>query len=70
MPKFETSTRKIAGRLEREGWVNTGGGSHDIFRRPDPDRSGHYLPGRIVVPRHRDVSSGVARAIAKDAGWN
>jgi len=26
-------------------------------------------PGRIVVPRHKTLSSGVARAIAKQAGW-
>lgn len=27
MPKIETNTRKIVGRLERDGWVNAGGGS-------------------------------------------
>jgi proteic killer suppression protein len=26
-------------------------------------------PGRIIVPRHRTLSLGVARAIAKVAGW-
>jgi hypothetical protein len=26
-------------------------------------------PGRIQVPRHREVSIGVARSIAKIAGW-
>jgi hypothetical protein len=26
-------------------------------------------PGRIVVPRHKTLSSGVARVIAKQAGW-
>jgi predicted RNA binding protein YcfA (HicA-like mRNA interferase family) len=70
VPTLETNSRKIAARLEREGWVNTGGGSHDIFRRPDPGQPSRYLPGRIVVPRHREVSPGVARGIAKDAGWN
>jgi hypothetical protein len=29
MPAPETNTRKIISRLEREGWVNIGGGSHD-----------------------------------------
>ncbi|MDZ4842485.1 MAG: type II toxin-antitoxin system HicA family toxin [Hyphomicrobium aestuarii] len=52
----------MVARLEREGWVNTGGGAHDFFRHPT-------LPGRIVVPRHREVSPGVARSIAKLAGW-
>jgi len=30
-PAPETDTRKIISRLEREGWVNIGGGSHDKF---------------------------------------
>jgi predicted RNA binding protein YcfA (HicA-like mRNA interferase family) len=58
----ETNTRKIKRRLEREGWKNMGGGEHDLFEHPDK-------PGRIIVPRHRSVSIGVARGIAKDAGW-
>jgi predicted RNA binding protein YcfA (HicA-like mRNA interferase family) len=62
MPTSETNTRKIVARLEREGWVNQGGGKHDIFRHPEQ-------PGMIVVPRHRMQSPGVARSIAKSAGW-
>jgi predicted RNA binding protein YcfA (HicA-like mRNA interferase family) len=62
MPSIETNTRKIVARLEREGWVNIGGGKHDIFKHP-------AKPGRIVVPRHREQSPGVARSIAKFAGW-
>jgi predicted RNA binding protein YcfA (HicA-like mRNA interferase family) len=63
MPTIETSTRKIVARLEREGWVNVGGGSHDKFKHPKrPDVV-------IVVPRHRTLSPGVARSIAKLAGW-
>ncbi|HKZ96173.1 MAG TPA: type II toxin-antitoxin system HicA family toxin [Hyphomicrobiaceae bacterium] len=62
MPIFETSTRKIIARLEREGWRNIGGAKHDIFKHPE-------RPGRIVVPRHRKQSPGVARSIAKVAGW-
>jgi predicted RNA binding protein YcfA (HicA-like mRNA interferase family) len=31
MPTIETNTRKIIARLEREGWKNIGGGSHDRF---------------------------------------
>jgi predicted RNA binding protein YcfA (HicA-like mRNA interferase family) len=57
----ETNTRKIIRRLEREGWVNTGGGEHDAFRHPDGRK--------IVLPRHRTQSIGVARDIAKKAGW-
>ncbi len=62
MPTIETSTRKIIARLVRDGWVNRGGGSHDIYKHPTKT-------GRIVVPRHREQSPGVARSIAKVAGW-
>lgn len=62
MPVFETNTRKVIARLEREGWINTGGGRHGVFKQPG-------RPGRIVVPRHRTLSPGAAREIAKVAGW-
>lgn len=61
MATLETNTRSIIRRLDREGWVNLGGGKHDVFRHPD-DR-------KIVVPRHRTQSIGVARGIAEKAGW-
>ncbi|MBX9926359.1 MAG: type II toxin-antitoxin system HicA family toxin [Hyphomicrobiaceae bacterium] len=54
---------RIVARLERDGWVNVGGKKHDIFRHPTK-------LGRIVVPRHREQSPGVARSIAMIAGWN
>ncbi len=63
MPGPETNSRKIAQRLEREGWVRKEGGEHAIYKHPD------RLGVRIVVPRHRHVSPGVARSIAKLAGW-
>jgi predicted RNA binding protein YcfA (HicA-like mRNA interferase family) len=63
VPKIETNTRKIIARLEAEGWTGTGGGSHDRFTRED-------RPGvMITVPRHRELSPGTARSIAKAAGW-
>jgi mRNA interferase HicA len=40
-----------------------GGGNHDKFT--NPNREGVL----IIVPRHRVVSPGVARDIAKKAGW-
>jgi len=47
-----------------EGWANLGGGSHDKFKHD-------ARPGVIiVVPRHRSLSLGVARSIAKLAGWD
>jgi predicted RNA binding protein YcfA (HicA-like mRNA interferase family) len=63
MPFHETQTRKIVARLEREGWVDVGGGKHDKFEHP-------ARPGvLIIVPRHREQSPGVARSIARAAGW-
>ena len=59
---LETNTRKILRRLLREGWITNGGGEHDVFKHPGKR-------GRIQVPRHREVSIGVARSIAKIAGW-
>jgi predicted RNA binding protein YcfA (HicA-like mRNA interferase family) len=59
---METNRKKIVMRLERDGWQNRGGGLHDVYTHS-------AKAGRIVVPRHRDLSPGVARGIAKDAGW-
>ena len=63
MAKVETNARKIVSRLEKDGWTNVGGGNHDRFvsaERPDV---------MIAVPRHRELSPGTARSIAKAAGW-
>jgi len=63
MPSLETNTRKIIARLEREGWQLAGGSKHGKFEHP-------ARPGvAIIVPRHREQSPGVARSIAKTAGW-
>jgi predicted RNA binding protein YcfA (HicA-like mRNA interferase family) len=60
MPAVETNTRKIIGRLEREGWVNVGGGSHDKFKHDARPRVIHRGPapsdavaGRCAI--HRQV---------------
>ena len=58
----ETSRSRVVARLEREGWQNEGGGSHDKYTK-----AGAAYP--IIVPRHRTLSLGVARSIAKAAGW-
>ena len=63
MPIIETNARKIVRRLEAQGWRKVGGGSHDRFVHDE-------RPGEmIVVPRHREVSPGVGRSVAKAAGW-
>jgi len=62
-PAIETNRKRVVARLERDGWVLRGGGSHDVYIHP-------IKSGRIVVPRHGTLSIGVARGIAKDAGWN
>ena len=59
----ETNTRKIIVRLGREGWLKVHGGRHDKFEHPaHPDVT-------LIVPRHRELSPGVARDIARKAGW-
>ena len=63
MAALETNTKRIVGRLEREGWVSHGGKRHVVFKHPGK-------PGRVVVARHREQTIGVARQIAKEAGWS
>lgn len=58
----EAARTKVVARLLREGWeLARHGGAHDVFRHPQK--------GVVVVPRHRVLSPGVARSIAKTAGW-
>ena len=59
---LETNRAKIVAALARDGWESRPGGRHDVFKHPQ-------RKGRIIVPRHRTLSPGVARAIAKAAGW-
>lgn len=61
MPKFEDNRRKVVARLLAEGWSSVGGGDHENFVKP-----GERM---IQVPRHRTLSKGVARSIARAAGW-
>lgn len=61
MPKVETNRAKIVKRLESAGWMFVrNGGDHDIYR---------HGQAVVVLPRHRELSPGVARKIAKTAGW-
>jgi len=61
--KAETNRRKVIQRLEHEGWVLTRTeGRHDVYTHG----AARYT---IPVPRHRTLSPGVARSIAKRAGW-
>jgi predicted RNA binding protein YcfA (HicA-like mRNA interferase family) len=61
LPPVETSSAQIKARLEREGWVNVGGSKHDKYKKAG-------MP-TIMVPRHKTLTPGVARNIAKAAGW-
>lgn len=63
MASIETNSRKIVARLQREGWTKVGGSKHDKYEHRQK------LGVLIVVPRHTKLSIGVARSIAKKAGW-
>jgi hypothetical protein len=58
----ETNRAKIIRRLEAEGWKNEGGKNYDKYTK-----SGMKVP--ILLPRHRTLSVGVARSIARAAEW-
>ena len=60
---FETDRNKMVARLRRDGWIERHGARHDVFEHP-------ARLGRIIVPRHRRLSPGVAREIAEVAEWN
>jgi mRNA interferase HicA len=63
MPGIETNKNRIVARLQREGWeLVRHGAAHDVFRKQGRSEA-------IIVPRHRELSPGVARQIAKAAGW-
>jgi predicted RNA binding protein YcfA (HicA-like mRNA interferase family) len=60
---LELDRAKILARLTREGWeLLRHGADHDPYRHP-----AHVHP--VILPRHRRLTPGVARSIAKLAGW-
>lgn len=63
MPRVETDRRTIVDRLLAAGWIAEGGAKHEKFAHP-------HRPGiKIMVPRHKVLSPGVARNIARAADW-
>ncbi|MCE2501780.1 MAG: type II toxin-antitoxin system HicA family toxin [Dehalococcoidia bacterium] len=61
---METNRDRIERRLIREGWyLIRHGSNHDVYGHANHDNT-------IRLPRHRTVSMGVARQIAKTAGWD
>ena len=63
MALIETNRSKIIRQLEAEGWeLARNGAEHDIYKH-------NAKQGVISVPRHRELSPGGARQIAKIAGW-
>jgi mRNA interferase HicA len=61
MANAETHRAKVVSRLLREGWeLARHGSAHDVYRHP--------AKGVMAVPRHRTLSAGVARSVAKAAG--
>jgi hypothetical protein len=63
MTTIETETRRIVARLRKEGWVDVGGAKHDKSEHPDRPEV------LMIVPNHKQQTLGVARSIAKLAGW-
>lgn len=60
---MESKTTKVKQRLENDGWyLARNGANHDIYRHPT-------IPGIVTLPRHRTLSPGVYRSIAKKANW-
>ena len=60
----ETRTIDAKRRLLKDGWyLDRHGAYHDIYRHPT-------IMGIITLPRHKQLSAGVARSIAKKAGWS
>ncbi|MET3602161.1 type II toxin-antitoxin system HicA family toxin [Martelella mangrovi] len=60
---MEQQTAKIIKRLTSDGWyLSRNGANHDIYRHPE-------IEGIVTVPRHRKVTPGVWKSIAKKAGW-
>ncbi|BCP51421.1 hypothetical protein K32_00380 [Kaistia sp. 32K] len=60
---LELDRAKIIARLTREGWeLYRHGADHDIYRHP-------AHPHPVILPRHRTLTPGVARNIAKLASW-
>lgn len=62
-PTVGTNRARIVARLAQDGWILRHGGNHDVCTHPDRPRI------VVTVPRHRVVSIGVARTIARAAGW-
>ena len=63
MASIETNRAKIVRRLEEEGWrLAPNGAEHDIYDHQSKT-------GVLSLPRHRELSRGVARQIVKIAGW-
>ena len=61
MVGIECDRAKLVIRLLEGGWISEGGTKHEKFAHPDKPRV------KVMVPRHRTLSPGVARSIAKAA---
>lgn len=60
---MERDSKKLMKRLKKEGWVVVRvSGSHHILTHPD-------FAHPISLPHPKELKSGLAAAIAKQAGW-
>lgn len=58
----ETTRARIEARLRSDGWSSEGGTKHEKYVHADRAET-------VWLPRHKVISIGVARSIAKAAGW-
>lgn len=59
---IETCVKKIRRRLESEGWKIKSANSHQKWQHPDK-------PVMIMIPNHQTLSIGLAKKVARRAGW-
>ncbi len=60
MIKLETNKSKITRRLKSEGWKLSGGTKHEKYIKNS---------NSILISRQNILSIGVARKVARAAGW-
>ena len=53
--------RRLIQMLEKAGWIIIHGAKHDAAKHP-------ARPGKLIIPREKEINEFTARGILKDAG--